>query len=251
MMRGTSSVLLALAVSGLLGCDSEPERVVAHRPNCEVCHQPRDETGTPHGIEEAHPWAEVSCVGCHGGQDRVCDGTIEGPESDPKCSTGWVYDMERAHVSPAYGPTRLRQLRSGELDEVDPAYLRFINPGDYRVVDQTCGPCHEAQSALAKTSSMAHGAGELAAARYRAGKQPTPVPVYASSDMTAEGDNSVCSANFLTHFDPQPIAVGTVNPATAANAANAVEQMLAKTCVRCHLNDFGDNRFAGDYRSSG
>ncbi|MGB0591459.1 MAG: hypothetical protein ACPGU1_17435 [Myxococcota bacterium] len=250
MLRALRLALLSL-LTALTACEAAPERVVAHRPNCEVCHQPRDEEGSPHGIEQAHPWSEVSCVTCHGGQDWVCDGAIGGTPSDPECSTGWVYDMDRAHVSPSYGPSRLRQLRSGELDEVDPAYLRFVNPGDFRVVDETCGPCHEAQSDLAKTSPMAHAAGELAAARYRAGKQPSPVPVYASTDMIADGDNTVCSANFLTEFDPQPIAVGTVNPATAASAANAVEQMLAKTCVRCHLNDFGDNRFAGDFRSSG
>jgi hypothetical protein len=33
--------------------------------------------------------------------------------------------------------------------------------------------------------------------------------------------------------------------------ANAQDQYMVKSCFRCHLNDFGENKFPGDFRSSG
>jgi hypothetical protein len=40
------------------------------------------------------------------------------------------------------------------------------------------------------------------------------------------------------------------DPATAT-VAEVQDLYLAKSCLRCHLNDFGENKFTGDFRSSG
>ena len=126
----------------VMGC--QPEEQVSHRSNCLVCHQPRNDEGIPSGIEEAHPWAPLECQDCHGGNPFVCDGELgENPDGDPTCEGTWVYSMDTAHVSPGDGPAYLKNLSSTALDAVDPAYLQFINPGDLRVADTTCGPCHQ------------------------------------------------------------------------------------------------------------
>ncbi|HIA01321.1 MAG TPA: hypothetical protein EYN66_05345 [Myxococcales bacterium] len=55
------------------------------------------------------------------------------------CDGQWEYDQEKSHVSPGSGPKNIRQLTSKQLDALDPDYVRFINPGDYRVARFTCG----------------------------------------------------------------------------------------------------------------
>src|SRR5260370_9017466 len=37
-------------------------------------------------------------------------------------------------------------------------YIQFVNPGDLRVVDKTCGSCHAAEVRNARTSMMTTGA---------------------------------------------------------------------------------------------
>lgn len=230
-----------------------------HRSGCEVCHQPLDAEGTPTGLEEAHPWYALSCVDCHGGNDRVCDGTIIETPNGPACDSEWIYDKERAHVGPGDGPSYLRNLSAGVLDEVDPDYLRFINPGDYRVADQTCGggasggPCHAEVVAVAKNSTMAHTSGEITVARYRASKQDDPRGQFGAVALTddAKDPNDACGVAQLDVFDPPPIDVDSTDPADEPSVANVQDQYMVKSCFRCHLGDFGENRFRGDFRSSG
>jgi hypothetical protein len=232
-----------------------PERVVIHRDNCVVCHQPLDERGVATGLEDAHPWSPVSCVNCHGGSPRVCDGAIDGEV----CSTGWIYDKERAHVPPNGSPPYIRNLPSDKLDAVDPDFLRFVNPGDYRVAEQTCGggalgsACHAETVQGALRSTMLHTAGEIAVARYRAEKQPHARGIYGSvqvEDPNPEGAKA-CGVASLEVYDPPPIDVASSDAIDAPTVANAQEQYMVKSCFRCHLGDFGENLFPGDFRSSG
>ena len=123
------------------------------RSSCLACHQPLDADGNPTGIEEAHPWAELSCVDCHGGNPNELS-------------------LAGAHV-PSRGITRemLRSLTNVELNQVDRAYLQFQNPGDLRVLDETCAKCHPEAAQKVKRSMMAHTSGEVTVARFRAGAQ--------------------------------------------------------------------------------
>lgn len=253
-VRRGGAVLVAIVLLG--GCPDEVREVVLHRSNCLVCHAPLDDSGEAHGIEDAHPWGDpLSCTDCHGGSDRVCDGTMtEGSGGgDPVCDGEWVYDKAQAHVGPGDGPTYLKNLTNAELDEVDPAYLRFVNPGDYRVLDQTCGPCHEEAAQLAPRSTMAHTSGELTVARYRAMAQDHPYGIYSAVDLVdpAPDDEDACGVESLEQFAPPPMEVGSTDPATEVSVANAQDLYMVKSCLRCHVNDFGENRFRGDFRSSG
>ncbi|MCP4502234.1 MAG: hypothetical protein GY822_19930 [Deltaproteobacteria bacterium] len=191
---------------------------------------PRPEGGgDPHGIENAHPFAGVTCVDCHGGDNTT-------------------YVESEAHVLPGTGPAYLRNLTTQELDEVNQDYLRFVNPGDLRVTDLSCGVCHADISSRVKNSNMGHTSGEITSARYRAGMQDENRPLYGAN---AARDDDFANASYgaspaIDRFNPPPIT-----DLENASVGELQDDYMVRSCFRCHLSDFGENRFAGDYRSSG
>ncbi len=56
------------------------------------------------------------------------------------------------------------------------AFVRFVNPGDLRVVSETCVPCHTKEVNLVRRSMMAHGAMLWGAALYNNGSVPFKGP---------------------------------------------------------------------------
>ncbi len=253
--RAFRPLALLLLTAPWLGCERVEERVV-HRENCLVCHRPRNADGVPEGIEEAHPWYALSCTDCHGGQAWVCDGTQgTDAEGNPTCDGQWVYDKARAHVSPGDGPEYIKNLSSRELDEIDPAYLRFVNPGDLRIVEQTCAQaaCHQDIAERVKRSTMAHTSGELTVARWRAGAQETPLGVHGSVAISDPdfAEAPACAVESLTPLAPPALDPGSGDPMRELTVAATQDQYLAKSCLRCHLWDFGENKFHADFRSSG
>jgi hypothetical protein len=251
--------ILSLAGISILACEPDPEKIVVHRDNCLVCHQPMQASGSAHGIEEAHPWFPISCVGCHGGTPRICDGTLSDGPDGPECDGDWVYDKDLAHVTPTDSdggpphPTYLKNLSANELDYVDPAYLRFINPGDFRVLGETCGQCHPAAADVVPRSTMGHTSGEITVARYRAGLAEHPRGIYGAVALTdPEPDpDSECSVDSLEQFNPPVMAADPTPSEVPISVAQAQEQYMVKACMRCHHHDFGENKFPGDFRSSG
>jgi hypothetical protein len=114
------------------------------------------------GIEPMHasPAVHLGCTDCHGGlagATRVEEAHVQAkfPNRWPKSGTK---------------PQRSYTLLSQE----DAAFVRFINPGDYRVIDQTCGTsdCHAAIAYKARRSLMTHGAFLWGAALYNNGAYP-------------------------------------------------------------------------------
>ena len=253
---GSALLLISLLASG---CDRPREEVVVHRDNCLVCHAPIQGNGVAHGIEEAHPWYPLSCVDCHGGTPRTCDGDMtQGPDG-PECDGEWVYDKNLAHVTPVGldggppHPTYLKNLSAQELDNVDPAYLRFINPGDFRVLDDTCGQCHLEAADVVPRSTMGHTSGEITVARFRAGLVDHPRGIYGAVALTdpSPDPSNDCSVDSLAQFNPPIMAVEPDEDQVAVSVAQAQEQYMVKACMRCHHHDFGENKFPGDFRSSG
>ena len=120
----------------------------AKSKGCLTCHQ---------GIEKEHASATVAigCTDCHGG--------------DAEATT-----KDRAHVQPLD-----RSLDGGRATDwlrQDGDYVRFVNPGDLRVVEKTCGLCHPNESYATKKSMMAHGAMLWGAALYNNGSFPIKRP---------------------------------------------------------------------------
>jgi hypothetical protein len=100
---------------------------------------------------------------------------------------------------------------------------------------------------------MAHTSGEIAVARYRSGAQATPRGIYGAVSLTDPNHDeaNTCSVENLERFNPAVIDIYSTEMETAPTVANAQDQYMVKSCFRCHLNDFGENKFPGDFRSSG
>jgi hypothetical protein len=231
------SRLLACATALLLvACPkAEPPVVEVERSTCLACHRPIQADGSAHGIEEAHPKVNglsLSCVDCHGG-----DNTAPAQKD--------------AHVRPqAGGDDYLKNLALTELDDVDESFLRFVNPGDLRVAMASCGGsgCHREHVDHMVTNSMATFAGELGVARYRAGSQ--------GSSRSVKSVYDVRDPDFAV--GERPGTVGTLARLTepsvsgeSSDIGDYLDLYLTKACMRCHLWSYGENRFTGDYRSSG
>jgi hypothetical protein len=92
--------------------------------------------------------------------------------------------MRAAHVAPRFperwagkdgkyssaNPERTNALLAAESRE----FVRFINPGDFRVAELTCSStgCHAPEVAAARNSMMRHGAMLWGAALYNNGGYP-------------------------------------------------------------------------------
>ena len=143
---------------------------------CLVCHE---------GIEKPHAsqTVQLGCVDCHGG-----DPTAE--------------DMYSAHVlsgDPARDASSVTPAsESAEWMHLPWAYVRFVNPGDLRVAESTCGPCHPNETYNTKKSMMSHSGFLYGAALYNNGSFPLKRP------------------QFGLHFaeDGTPARVQTVPPPT-------------------------------------
>ena len=130
---------------------------------CESCHQ---------GIEKMHadPKIKLGCTDCHGGNAQ----NIATKNLDTK-SKKYQEIQDKSHIQPSYPknwPTSANPERSyTDLLRENPAFVRFINPGDLRVAEKSCGGqfCHPSQVHNAKRSIMATGALLWGAASYNNG----------------------------------------------------------------------------------
>jgi hypothetical protein len=120
------------------------------------------------GIEPMHASAAVrlGCTDCHGGRADTAD-------------------IKVAHVQPRYGwtssanPVRFYTLLNRESYD----WVRFVNPGDLRVAQQSCGEsgCHAAILYRVSRSMMTHGAFLWGAGLYNNGAYPLKDPAFGES----------------------------------------------------------------------
>ena len=218
--------------------EPDTEDIPAGEIGCVGCHRPLDQTGKRHGIEDAHPWASLTCTDCHGGNPAA-------------------FTRQEAHVVPVAGPSLLRRLTTDELDLADETYLRFINPGDLRVAHKGCGgsnpasnggSCHQETVEKVKFSVMATYAGHYTLPRFLAGTQDR-AHTHAAVDVVNESFNPATAPPGSVG---QLLALREPDPAIERSSIGAcIDVYLPKSCPTCHLNDFGPNNAAGNYRSSG
>src|SRR5713226_2474982 len=127
-------------------------------------------SGCHTGIEPMHasPAVRLGCTDCHGGRADTTD-------------------KKAAHVAPRQSrifTSTANPVRSyASLNHETPEYLRFINPGDLRVADQTCGSsgCHNAIVYKVRHSMMTHGSFLWGAALYNNGAFPLKDPAFGES----------------------------------------------------------------------
>jgi len=131
----------------------------AKSAGCIQCHQ---NTGDPHSKETVN----LGCCDCHGG--------------DPTAAT-----KDKAHVSPRFPeswPTSANPVRSyALLNHETPEFIRFVNPGDLRVADVSCGGCHPKEVLQVKKSMMTHGCMLWNAAGYNNGSIPVKRSAFGES----------------------------------------------------------------------
>ena len=183
----------------------------AKSAGCNTCHQlvdPKAQNGVPADRHTMHanPAVLLGCTDCHGG-----DAAVErAAERKGKPDFGEPEDREamlKAHVLPRF-PNRWQGAANPEisytlLNKESPAFVRFMNPSDYRVVELSCGACHMPIINAAKRSLMATGAMLFNGAAYNNGILPFKRGVLGES-YTATGEpasikNPVVPDDWLTH----------------------------------------------------
>jgi hypothetical protein len=166
-----------------------PSPAQAEQPKVEGClschtgsepmHNTRDGKLKDDGTDRLN----LTCTACHGGNpfpriDEAGRGKLRLGDAE--------FDkvMRAAHVAPRYperwagkggkyssaNPERTNALLAAESRE----FVRFVNPGDFRVAELTCSStgCHSAEVAAARNSMMRHGAMLWGAALYNNGGYP-------------------------------------------------------------------------------
>ena len=140
---------------------------------CVSCHG-QTEASSMHSTGTVH----IGCSFCHGGDPKVMKPASEAEYSAAK---------NRAHPKPTV-PELWKSSANPERPYTDwlkesEEYIRFVNPGDLRVAEKTCGAanCHVTQVRNVQTSMMTHGGMLWGAALYNNGAVPFKNPQYGES----------------------------------------------------------------------
>ncbi|HEX8058954.1 MAG TPA: hypothetical protein VF481_19955, partial [Novosphingobium sp.] len=145
--------------------------VEAKSAGCLSCHVKTD-APTMH----VTPAVQLGCTDCHGG-----DAVSKAAWGKPELGYDDAFNrraMEKAHVLPRYPhswhyPSSANPPRSYTLlNKEAPEFVRFVNPGDYRVARDSCGACHMPVIEAAERSLMASGAMLFGGAAYNNGIVP-------------------------------------------------------------------------------
>jgi hypothetical protein len=124
---------------------------------CLSCHE-RTDQATMH----ASPAVVLGCTDCHGGAPSVERGSASGGTDE------YATLRDQAHLLPRFPqawqfPGAANPERSyALLNREAPEFIRFVNPGDYRVAREACGACHldvirAAERSLMSTNAMFWG----------------------------------------------------------------------------------------------
>lgn len=229
----------------MLGCPSPKPPVDHGGDNCVDCHV---------GIEPIHDPEYIAaddCTSCHGGNGTATtkeDAHVAVPDNFWEVRGDGLPDAPEGFI---------KDMAPDQLDQLDPAYIKFINPGDIRVAQETCGKCHTGRVDLVtsvKNSVMTTNAGHYMPTRFLAGLQDRDAIYgsYAAKDPHWDGDPH--SVPELTQL--RPVKEDELRAASEAGDTLALEQMaidhyLAKSCNTCHSAGYPRNNAPHLYRSTG
>ncbi|PEQ10667.1 hypothetical protein B2G71_21005 [Novosphingobium sp. PC22D] len=183
-------------------------QVDAKSAGCISCHTASDAPSM-----HATPAVMLGCTDCHGGNPKVMGNPDLGFEA-----AAYVEARDRAHVLPKYPESwHYPESRNPErsytlLNRESPEYVRFVNPGDYRIAREACGACHLPVIEAAERSIMASGAMLWGGGSYNNGILPFKNYVLGEA-YTREGEPAVVQSP-----GEKP---GTVTPEQEARGAIA------------------------------
>lgn len=158
----------------------------AKSTGCLDCH-----TATDQPTMHANPAVVLGCTDCHGGNAGIRRDSVIDDKSER-------YDdlLKQAHVLPRY-PDRWESRGAGNpvrsytlLNREAPEFIRFVNPGDYRVAREACGSCHLPVIEAAERSLMATNAMFWSGAAYNNGILPFKTPLLGEA-YTRDGQPAV------------------------------------------------------------
>ena len=135
---------------------------------CVSCHTRSDALSM-----HTSPAVRLGCTDCHGGNAAVRGNAALGFDAASN-----VAARDSAHVLPRYPrawnyPSSAKPKQSyALLNRESPEFVRFVNPGDYRVAREACGACHLPVIEAAERSIMASGAMLWGGAGYNNGIVP-------------------------------------------------------------------------------
>ena len=161
--------LAALPVARIQAAAGETAAEAAARSaGCISCH-----TSTDRSSMHESAAVTLGCTDCHGGNAQVF-AKMTFVEDQP----AYRKAFEEAHVAPRFPgewkyPSSANPERSYTLlNREDPAFIRFVNPSDYRVVREACGACHLPIIEKTARSLMSTGAMFWGGASYNNGILP-------------------------------------------------------------------------------
>ncbi|WP_029890066.1 hypothetical protein [Polycyclovorans algicola] len=140
----------------------------AKSEGCVSCHS-ASESKTMHRLEAV----VLGCTDCHGGDANVFKVGNFAPDSVP-----YLDLLSKAHVMPTLPESwNWPDSNSPEhtytlVNHESPEFIRFVNPGDYRVAREACGACHLPVIETAERSLMANTAMFWQGAAYNNGILP-------------------------------------------------------------------------------
>jgi hypothetical protein len=119
---------------------------------CLTCHT---------NIEPMHasPAVKLACTDCHGGDARAS--SIEQAHVQPRRPELWMRDGKPSSANP--------ERSYAHLNDESAEFVKFVNPGDLRVAQETCGGCHQKQVNAVPRSTMTTSSVFWAAAGYANG----------------------------------------------------------------------------------
>lgn len=124
----------------------------------------------------------LGCTDCHGGNPQIVL-----PAGVALGAPQYGEIKRQAHPRPRFAENArsaanpVRAYTQWLKEDAD--YVKFVNPGDLRVAEQTCGRsgCHSAEVQRVRTSMMTHGAMLWGAALYNNGAVPLKNPFFGES----------------------------------------------------------------------
>ncbi len=158
--------------SGSYSKGETKEEAEKNSAGCKSCHGETDEA-TMHPTRTFY----LSCIECHGGLPDV----IKPAGADMKSAAYQQATLKAHNVHPRREIFQKKmeehsaanvEIPYAEWEKEDKDYVKFVNPGDLRVLDETCGHCHMRQVRSVRTSMMTTGPLLWQAALYNNGGFP-------------------------------------------------------------------------------
>ena len=144
---------------------------------CLTCH-----TSTDSPTMHTTGTVRLGCMDCHGGNSdiRITAGVVS-TSAEYQGAKSQAHPQRRKSHGPESSANAVRAYTNWLQEDWD--YVRFVNPGDLRVAEKTCGSsgCHTAEVRKVQTSMMTHGAMLWGAALYNNGAFPLKSPRFGES----------------------------------------------------------------------